>query len=149
MPLVQTIKEKTKKYRRYFVKSANTSVAANTEETLLSISGPVIIRSISVAYDGDDTTGTSTSTLSIEADGNTILNGYTLGEIYTNLAGYCIATGGGFHVVCTKYSDSVKQYFFVFILDTYVSSSFVVKLKNADTTNAAIVKNGVIYDVEV
>jgi len=149
MPLVQTIKEKTKKYRRYFLKSENESVAANTEETLFSISGQGIVRYVVITYSGDDTTGSNASTVKIEIDGNTILPSYTFGELYLCFNGSSPEHGGICPVYFPVYSNANKEYYMIFQLDTYFSSSCVIKLKNADTTNAATVRSGIVYDIEV
>jgi len=139
--------QRTKKYRRYFQIGENTSVAANTKETLFSETTECIIRDFFFRYDGDDTTGSTSSVIKITVDDIVVLE-ESLIDLYTNF-GYSTKVGGKAKVVCPVYVTASKSFGFYIFLDTYVKDSFLVELTNADTTNAAAIDSSITYDIEI
>lgn len=139
--------QKTKKYRRYFEVGTNTSIAANTKETLFSKTEKMVFRELYIKYDGDDTTGTALSELKVTADGVVVLN-ISLANLYADF-GYAPGIFGKNSVICTTYSATSKAYGFYLSFDTNIVSSLLIEFTNADATNAATMNSGILYDIEI
>ena len=80
------------KAKRYFERTANTSVAADTKETIFSKSFKGVLRQLFIRMDGNDSTGKDTCEIKITVDGKVLLN-HSIVNLYCN---FCY---GGFDAV--------------------------------------------------
>ena len=147
MTLILTPVQKTKKYRRYFEKSTNTSVAAGAKEVVFSKTFVGKLKEFTFLYDGDDSTGTMSSKVYITIDSITVMNGFSFSNLYDYFSGGSTSDGG--IIKCTLFNNTSKKYGFKICCDCNVANGVVIEIENADTTNPATVTSGLIYDVEI
>jgi len=146
--LQQGTVQKTKKYRRMFIKGTNTSIAAGAKETLHDVDFVGIAREFNYWFDGDDATGSLISELTITVDGVASIDALALEHLRdrfgVGIEGYY---GGPLNSVAyTAATKLVKQ---KIDLSTNILENITIELENKDAANAALIYTGIVYDVEI
>jgi len=135
--------------KREFIKTANTSVAIGTEETIFDESFKGSIRTLSMFLDwNNETAGDSVdeTELTITIDGVVVMDGALLIDLFEHFCAKNVNLSDSI-IRFAEFDNSVeKRVSFQIDLQSLVETGVKVELKNVSGTHAVSIKSGLIYD---
>jgi len=113
---------------------------------LIRHKGKINVRQLTIRYNGNDTTGSNLCVITIIIDGEEIIND-TIKNLARFFAGWTTSNELTAPFVLRKYSDTEKDYIFMFLDLGTVKENIEIWFENVDVTNAATTYGGMVYDV--
>ncbi len=132
--------------KKYFARTSNSSIAANTEEVVFQTAITGFWRSLTFRIN-HAATGSSSSYVSISIGSVTVLVNTTFADLFQNYCGGVVGDWGG-DVSCILYDDTNKHYAFCFRLNSWHNNDNIyVRIKNADAAATANCYASVTYQM--
>jgi len=132
--------------RRRFKGVRNIKVEAGAKELILDLEERCCIRQLTFKTNMDDTTGTDESKVIIKIDEDEVLN-ESLANLWGKFAVNVTTAYRAAPFQFLKYDNTAKDYAFMILDLGRVERRFAIFFENKDTSNAAWLHCGVIYDI--